>query len=346
MAYETPILVTENLTKEYKKESKIPLTRRSIIKALDCLNLNIQSGEIFGYLGPNGAGKTTTFKLLLGLIYPTSGNAWIKGKSIDNVECKHYIGFLPEHPYFYDYLTGVEFLDFYAQLFGFDKKTRKHKIANLLNIMGIEEASNTQLRKYSKGMLQRIGIAQALINDPEFLILDEPMSGIDPVGRKEIRDIILRLRAEGRTVIFSTHILSDVESICDRVGILMKGKLQFMESINNLVNLELESIEITASGINDVSKEIIRSLGGEIIYDINRTVILINNINSPGSEEAIAKILATIREFGGKLVSLTSKTYSLEELFINMSKNMDDTHGRLARIKDSQVVNTASTTMD
>lgn len=336
---EKPILITENLTKEYKKESKNPLARRRVFKALDCLNLQIQKGEIFGYLGPNGAGKTTTFKLLLGLIYPTSGNAWIMGKSIGNVECKRYIGFLPEHPYFYDYLTGKEFLDFYAQLFKFDKKTRKHKVENLLRIVGIEDAGDTQLRKYSKGMLQRIGIAQALINDPEFLILDEPMSGLDPMGRKEIRDIILGLRKEGRTVIFSTHILSDVESVCDRVGILMRGKLQFLESLNNLVNLELESVELIASGVNETGIQAIQELGGEVIYEVNRTMILIHDINSPKGEEAISRILATIREFGGKLISLTSKTHSLEDLFVNMSKNIENIPEHSSEIKDVQVVN-------
>lgn len=340
---ENEILITENLTKEYKKESTIPLIPRKKVKALNCLNLNIQRGEIFGYLGPNGAGKTTTFKLLLGLIYPTSGNAWIKGKSIGNVECKRYIGFLPEHPYFYDYLTGREFLDFYAQLFSFSKKTRKQKITNLLRMVGIDEAGDTQLRKYSKGMLQRIGIAQALINDPEFLILDEPMSGLDPVGRKEIRDIILGLRREGRTVIFSTHILSDVESICDRVGILMRGKLQFLESINNLINLDLESVELTASGINETGKQVIRSLGGEITYEINRTVILINGINSPDGEETIAKILATIREYDGKLISLVSKNRSLEDLFIDMSRNMDNIQEQASEMKDAHVASIAST---
>ena len=336
---EKPILITENLKKEYKKESKNPLARRRVFKALDCLNLQIQKGEIFGYLGPNGAGKTTTFKLLLGLIYPTSGNAWIMGKSIGNVECKRYIGFLPEHPYFYDYLTGKEFLDFYAQLFKFDKKTRKHKVENLLRIVGIEDAGDTQLRKYSKGMLQRIGIAQALINDPEFLILDEPMSGLDPMGRKEIRDIILGLRKEGRTVIFSTHILSDVESVCDRVGILMRGKLQFLESLNNLVNLELESVELIASGVNETGIQAIQELGGEVIYEVNRTMILIHDINSPKGEEAISRILATIREFGGKLISLTSKTHSLEDLFVNMSKNIENIPEHSSEIKDVQVVN-------
>ena len=290
-------------------------------------------------MGPNGAGKTTTFKLLLGLIYPTSGNAWIMGKSIGNVECKRYIGFLPEHPYFYDYLTGKEFLDFYAQLFKFDKKTRKHKVENLLRIVGIEDAGDTQLRKYSKGMLQRIGIAQALINDPEFLILDEPMSGLDPMGRKEIRDIILGLRKEGRTVIFSTHILSDVESVCDRVGILMRGKLQFLESLNNLVNLELESVELIASGVNETGIQAIQELGGEVIYEVNRTMILIHDINSPKGEEAISRILATIREFGGKLISLTSKTHSLEDLFVNMSKNIENIPEHSSEIKDVQVVN-------
>lgn len=315
------VVVIENLTKEYKKDSTIPLMPRSTIKALDSLNLEIQKGEVFGYLGPNGAGKTTTFKLLLGLIFPTSGKAWIMGKSIKEVDFKKHIGFLPEQPYFYDYLRGEEFLDFYAQLFQIPKKIRNQRINKLIDMVGLEDSTDKQLRKYSKGMLQRIGIAQALINDPEFLILDEPMSGLDPMGRKEVRDIILGLKAEGKTVIFSSHILSDVESICDRVGILIKGKLQFLESMDTLLNLEVESIEITASGLNETAKSLIQSFGGNIIYDLNKTLISIPGFNSQGGEETVSKILKLIKECGAKLTSITSQTQSLENLFVNLSNS-------------------------
>lgn len=320
---ETPVVRTENLTKEFKPNSIIH-RRPNNNKALDNLNLQIEKGEVFGYLGPNGAGKTTTFKLLLGLIFPTSGTAWVLGRHIREVNFKKQIGFLPEQPYFYDYLTGEEFLDFYTQLFRFDKKTRNKKVQELLNMVGLENAASIQLRKYSKGMLQRIGIAQSLINDPEFLILDEPMSGLDPIGRKEIRDIILRLKDEGRTVIFSSHILSDVELICDRVGILIGGRLRFMDRLDNVLNLQVESIEMTVSGLNEKAKQVIHSLDGQvikIIHDTNKTVIAVHGVSSSEGEEAISRILEVIREFDAKLTSIMSQNRSLEDLFVRLNND-------------------------
>lgn len=313
------VVRTENLTKDFRVGS---LIRRRSVRAIDNLNLQIEKGEIFGYLGPNGAGKTTTFKLLLGLISPTSGTAWVLGRSIREVEFKRKVGFLPEQPYFYDYLTGREFLDFYAQLFGFDKKTRELKVRNLLEMVGLEEAASIQLRRFSRGMLQRIGIAQTLINDPEFVILDEPLSGLDPIGRKEIRDIISRLRdREGRTVVFSSHILSDVQEICDRVGILIQGKLQRVDRLNDLLPREagVESVEVTVSGLNEAGREAVQSLGGQVLSSGNRTVIEVHGIGSPAGEEAIAGVLATIRESEAKLVSVMSRTRTLEELFVDLT---------------------------
>jgi len=320
------VVRTENLTKEFKGNS---LMRRHLVKALDSLNLQIEAGEIFGLLGPNGAGKTTTFKLLLGLIFPTSGTAWVLGKHIREVKFKKEVGFLPEQPYFYDYLTGEEFLDFYAQLFRFDKKTRKTKVRNLLEMVGIaEKAESLQLRKFSRGMLQRIGIAQALINDPELVILDEPLSGLDPVGRKEVRDIILRLKSEGRTVVFSSHVLSDVEAICSRVGILMQGRLQRVERLDEFPPREagVESLEMVVSGLNEIGREAIQSLGGQQLslqHDGNRTVIAVHGVGSPTGEEAIPQILAVIRESGAKLASMMSRTRSLEDLFIEIQDSLE-----------------------
>lgn len=322
------VVRTENLTKEFDSFRFNPLIRRhplfrpKQIKALDGLNLQIEKGEIFGYLGPNGAGKTTTFKLLLGLIFPTSGTAWVLGKHIKDVRFKREVGFLPEQPYFYDYLTGEEFLDFYAQLFRFDKRTRKRKVHNLLKAVGLEEAESIQLRKFSRGMLQRIGIAQALINDPELVILDEPLSGLDPVGRKEVRDIILRLKSEGRTVVFSSHVLSDVEALCNRIGILMQGRLQRVERLDEFLNLEVESIEMTISGLNGIDREAIQFLGGQIIRERswgNRTVIAVHGVSSPAGEAAIARILSSVRESGAKLVSMMSRTQSLEDVFVRLN---------------------------
>jgi len=309
---ENLVIKTENLTKEFKASFSI---RRKHIRALDNLNIEIERGEIFGYLGPNGAGKTTTFKLLLGLIFPTSGTAWVLGKNIREVRFKREVGFLPEQPYFYDYLSGEEFLDFYAQLFQFDKKTRKRKIHSLLEAVGLEDAASIQLRRFSRGMLQRIGIAQALVNDPELLILDEPLSGLDPVGRREIRNIILKLRSQGRTVVFSSHVLSDVEAICDRVGILMRGQLQRVERLDLFLNIEVESLELAVSGLDEMGVAKVKSLGGQIMYVGERTVVRIHDVSSPAGEKTLSDALAVVRESGAKLISITSQTRSLEELF-------------------------------
>jgi ABC-2 type transport system ATP-binding protein len=207
------------------------------VVALKDLNLTIESGEVFGFLGPNGAGKTTTIKIIVGLMHPTSGTARLFGKEVaasggDALRAK--IGFLPETPSFYGYLTGIELLTFYGKLFSLSTNKIKEKTAALLKQVGLESAGHLPLRKYSKGMLQRIGIAQSLINDPELVILDEPMSGLDPIGRKEMRDLILSLKSEGKTLFFSSHIIHDVERVCDRVGILAKGRLLGLGRINEI----------------------------------------------------------------------------------------------------------------
>ena len=231
------VITTEGLTKEFRVGF-----RMKRVLALDGLNLRVEEGEIFGYIGPNGAGKTTTLKIMMGLIYPTSGNVQIFGRDIKDINIKMDIGFLPEAPYFYDYLTAGEFLDFYSQLFGLGKKERERRIEELLDMVDLRLVKDTQLRKFSRGMLQRIGIAQALINDPKLVILDEPMSALDPAGRTKIRDVILRLKDEGKTVFFSSHILSDVELICDRVGLLVNGKLKEIGKLEELLG-ERESLE-------------------------------------------------------------------------------------------------------
>jgi ABC-2 type transport system ATP-binding protein len=240
------VLKTEGLTKEYRTGFW-----RTRVRVLHDLNLEVQQGEIFGYLGPNGAGKTTTLKLLMGLIYPTAGRAWVLGRDALDVAVKAQVGFLPENPYFYDYLTGREFLHFYGQLFGLPYRDRRRRIEELLTLVGLSKAAQLQLRKYSKGMLQRIGLAQALINDPQLIVLDEPTSGLDPVGRKEVRDLILNLKGKGKTVFFSTHIVPDVEMICDRVGIIVAGRLVRVGTLEELLGREIERIEIAASGFDE-----------------------------------------------------------------------------------------------
>ncbi len=206
--------------------------------------MQVEEGEVFGFLGPNGAGKTTTLKLLMGLIFPTAGTARVLGHSIDDIRMHRDIGYLPEQPYFYDYLTARELLDYYARFSGYEAKERRERVARFLERVGLTGAANTQLRKFSKGMLQRAGIAQAIIHDPKVIFLDEPMSGLDPVGRREVRDIIQDLKQQGRTVFFSTHILSDAEMLCDRVAVLVGGKLQGVGAPSDLVSVEVQGMEI------------------------------------------------------------------------------------------------------
>ena len=239
-----PIIRIEGLTKDYRSG----FWRRRV-RVLRALSLDVQAGEVFGYLGPNGAGKTTTLKLLMGLIYPTAGRATILGRDTREVDMKAAVGFLPENPYFYDYLTGREFLDYYGRLFALPAGARRERVDRLLHDVGIAHAGDVPLRKYSKGMLQRIGLAQALINDPQLVVLDEPMSGLDPLGRQEVRDLILRLKASGKSIFFSTHIIPDVEVICDRVGILFGGELVTVGSLEGLLGSRIDSIEIAFSGL-------------------------------------------------------------------------------------------------
>jgi len=236
----TPAIEIENLTKDYPVGFWRKRTRRS----LDHLSLQVEDGEIFGFLGPNGAGKTTTLKLLMGLIYPTEGRARIQGRSIDDVSMHAQIGYLPEQPYFYDYLTARELLDYYARFSRFSRQQRTERVSRFLQIVGLTAAADLQLRKFSKGMLQRVGIAQAIIHDPKVVFLDEPMSGLDPVGRREVRDIILGLKKQGCTVFFSTHILSDAEMLCDRVAVLVNGKLQGTGAPEAIVSIQVQAMEV------------------------------------------------------------------------------------------------------
>jgi ABC-2 type transport system ATP-binding protein len=231
---------TENLTKDYPFGFLHLKTKRS----LEGLTMQVESGEVFGFLGPNGAGKSTTIKLLVGLIFPTSGTARILGKPISDIEMHGDIGYLPEQPYFYDYLTAAELLDYFARIHNLAPADRRERIERMLKKVGLETAGKIQLRKYSKGMLQRVGLAQAILHDPQVVILDEPMSGLDPVGRREVRDIILELKREGKTVMFSTHILSDAEALCDRVGVIVGGKLRGVGAPGEIVDVKTQGMEI------------------------------------------------------------------------------------------------------
>jgi len=279
---------------------------------LDGLSLTVRRGEIFGFLGPNGAGKTTTLKILLGLVRASSGRVLLLGEPAGNVATRRRIGFLPESPYFYDYLTAEEFLGFYGQLARLSRAVPTQRGDELVQLVGLSEARTRQLRKFSKGMLQRIGLAQALIHDPELVILDEPMTGLDPVGRKQVRDLILSLRDRGKTVFFSTHILHDVEMICDRVGIVMKGRLVANGRVDELVRQDhIQSVEIVCQHIKTEGNTLIHSLASRVLQQGQQCLIVLP------SPDAVDALVGEIRRQGGRLLSVTPHKASLEDLFFH-----------------------------
>lgn len=285
------------------------------VTAVDGLSLNVRRGEVFGFLGPNGAGKTTTLKMLMGLIYPTSGSASIFGHPVGDPAAKAKLGFLPESPYFYDYLTSREFLGFYGHLFGLWGSNLAKRVDELLELVGMAHARDLQLRKFSKGMLQRVGIAQALINDPELVVLDEPMSGLDPVGRKEVRDLILRLKEAGKTVMFSSHILHDAELLCDRVAMILKGKLVACGQVTDLIEQgATQEVEMVVDRLPPEGIEHLRPLAGKILTQADRVMIVLKG------QQHVDSALAVIRAAKASLVSVTPHKSSLEDLFIREVK--------------------------
>lgn len=272
------------------------------------VSFSVKNGEIYGFLGHNGAGKTTTIKILNNLIRGDSGTVEILGKDPSDTDIKKQIGYLPENPIFYDHLTGKEFLEFYSELHKIAPKVRKTRTKDLLEMVGLSSASNLKLKKYSKGMIQRIALAQALVNDPMLLILDEPMSGLDPIGRYEVREIILNQSKKGKTVFFSSHLLSDVEVICDFVTILVNGRLASSGKIDNLISSEIESWDITIN-ISNISKvlgryNLIHSLGDEHLIRIY-------------DENDIERISKRVYMNRGKIHSILPNKKTLEELFIS-----------------------------
>ena len=303
-------IVVDRLTKTYKPAWpwEKPVT------VLSNVSLSVTQGEIFGFLGHNGAGKTTTMKILLGLLRSTSGRVELLGSLADNVAVRSRIGYLPESPYFYDYLTAEEFLCFYGKLAGLARETIQKRIAELLERVSLTEARHMQLRKFSKGMLQRIGLAQALVHDPELVILDEPMSGLDPIGRKEVRDLILGLRDQGKTVFFSTHIISDVEMICDRVGILARGKMLALGRIEDLVKKHaVRSVEIVCDGVVSSDLPDVKRLATRVLQRGDRCLIIL-----PGQNH-LEQVLAVLRQAGGNLVSVIPHKDSLEDIFLEQT---------------------------
>lgn len=240
------VLRIEKLTKDYRQGFK-----RARVRALDHLSLEVHEGEIFGFLGPNGAGKTTTIKLLLDLIRPTDGKAWVFGEPMGSPELKRRIGYMPENPYFYRFLTAWEFLDFYGKIAGLHAGQRKERAQELLNLVGLSEARNKRIGEFSKGMVQRVGLAQAMLNDPKMILMDEPLSGLDPIGRREMRTLIERFREQGKTIFFCSHVLSDVETLCDRVAILHRGKLIKVGKISEIVEAQTQEMEVALAGWKD-----------------------------------------------------------------------------------------------
>src|SRR5271157_2799891 len=292
---------------DLEKSYLVGFWRKRPKQALRSLRLTIEEGEVFGFLGPNGAGKTTTLKLLMGLVFPTAGSARILGMEMDDPRVKSQIGFLPEQPYFYDHLSARELLNYYGQLSGIPAKGRSARVEQMLTRVGLSDSAGVQLRKFSKGMLQRVGLAQAILHDPKLVFLDEPMSGLDPMGRREVRDLIQQLRAEGKTVFFSTHILSDAEALCDRVAVIHQGELRGVGHVAELTSSIAGKVELIWNGRAVPAG--LAGLGAEchVIGETIRAVL------PEAQQEAALEILRRERL---RLISLTPVLFSLEEYFL------------------------------
>lgn len=290
-----------------EKSYNVGFWRKKSKCALRPLTLSVPEGEVFGYLGPNGAGKTTTLKLLMGLVFPTAGSARILGREVHDPRLKAQIGFLPEQPYFYDYLTAAELLNYYAALSGVPARERTRRVAAVLDRVGLAGAGGLQLRKYSKGMLQRAGIAQAIVHDPKLVFLDEPMSGLDPVGRREVRDLIEALKNDGKTVFFSTHILSDAEALCDRVAVLNHGELRGVGLVADLTSHIKGQVEVIWQGVAALGAMAALGCQCHATGDTVRAVI---------PEHLLDAAIDAIRRARVRLVSVTPVRASLEEYFI------------------------------
>jgi len=285
------VIETRNLTKDYRD-----FWGRQKVRALKALDLDVREGEIFGLLGPNGSGKTTTIKLILGLLFPTSGEALVFGKKASDVSKNERIGYLPEESYLYKFLNAEETLDFYGRLFDMTPAERKQRVEELINMVGLDWAKRRQLKEYSKGMTRRIGLAQALINDPELIVLDEPTTGLDPIGTREMKDLILKLKAEGKTVVMCSHLLADVQDVCDRIAILYQGDLKELGRVDSLLKVR-DVTQIRAQGLSDAAKQ---------------------------------EIEEVIKRHDGKVLGIENPTTTLEELFLNIVRESEARPGRRA----------------
>lgn len=285
------VVETRNLTKDYRD-----FWGRQKVRALKALDLKIREGEIFGLLGPNGSGKTTTIKLILGLLFPTGGEALVFGKNANDVSKNERIGYLPEESYLYKFLNAEETLDFYGRLFSISAKERRERIKSLIEMVGLDWAKRRQLKEYSKGMTRRIGLAQALINDPDLIVLDEPTTGLDPIGTREMKDLIVDLRTKGKTVLLCSHLLADVQDVCDRIAILYQGDLKELGRVEDLLKVR-DMTQIQAQGLSD---------------------------------EAIEELRQVITKHGGKDVEIDNPRASLEELFLQIVRDSEAHPGRRA----------------
>ncbi len=280
------------------------------VTALKDLTVSVKEGDVYGLLGPNGAGKTTAIKIFMGLLYPSWGKAEVMGRPCWDVEVKQRVGFLPEGPYFYEYLSAQEFLHFYGQLFGLERAARTRRIEKLLTLVGLDEFRKLKLRRYSKGMLQRIGLAQALINDPELVVLDEPMAGLDPLGRKQLADIILGLKEKGKTIFFSSHILADVQRICNRIAIVNRGSLIFQGSVKDFLGEGIQGAQIVVEGPEKKLSGLIEGGGWEAKVTAEGITLRVKD------QHVVDKLMATLPSQGFRVKSVMPIKASLEELFV------------------------------
>ena len=291
------------------KTYRLGLLRKTMRAALKGLDLTVQRGEILGYLGPNGSGKTTTLKILMGLVFPDSGSASVLGLDLRDGRWRHRVGYLPEQPYFYDYLTPREYLDYAGRLFGMSAAARRDRATQLLELVGLRRSAGVPLRRFSKGMMQRVGIAQALINDPELVILDEPMSGLDPIGRRLVRDIILGLKAKAKTVLFSTHILSDAEALCDRVALLRGGELLRVGDLAGMLGSDVSHMEVLVAGLG-------REAVDRLAPAPRASHALGERWRLEVGESSLGALVQGVEQAGGRILSIQPVRQSLEDYFI------------------------------
>lgn len=309
MPSEPSVLACFDLHKEFKIGF-----RQKRVHAVRGVSFDVRPGEIFGYLGPNGAGKTTTMKMAMGLIGPTRGRIEIFGRPSEEASVRSRIGYLPEHPYFYDYLTAFEILDFYGRLYSLPTALRHKRIDELLELVGMTHARDRQLRGFSKGMLQRVGVAQALIGDPALVVLDEPLGGLDPMGRKDIRDLVYQLRERGKTVFFSSHILHDIETICDRVAIINHGQIVHMGRLSDLLDAEDGRVDVVALLPED-------SPGPEALIEVLKgldvsTSMAGRTLSFVTDESRLSEVLSHVLEARLRVRDVRARRMSLEEFFM------------------------------